>query len=58
MVDISIAKFFIVVSEVCILNQISQKFVPKGPVDDKAALVQIVAWPQMRNDPLSEPMIA
>ena len=27
----------------CILIQISLKFVPKGPIDNKAALVQVIA---------------
>ena len=40
-----------------ILNKISLKFVPKGPVNDIPALVQIMAWPHPGDKPLSEPMM-
>ena len=30
----------------CILIRISLKFVPKGPIDDKSAVVQVMAWRQ------------
>ena len=36
----------------------SLNFVPYGPVDYKSALVQIMAWCQAGNKPLSEPMMA
>ena len=29
----------------CISIQISWKFLPKGPIDNKSALVQVMAWP-------------
>ena len=32
--------------KICILIQISLKFVPKGPIHYKPALVQIMAWCQ------------
>ena len=35
----------------------SLKFVPKGPIDNIPALVQIMAWRQLGDKPLSEPMI-
>ena len=35
---------------------ISVYFVPYGPVDYKSALVQIMAWWQAGDKPLSEPM--
>ena len=38
----------------CILIQIWQKFVPKGPIDNKWALVQVMAWRRMGNKPLSD----
>ena len=41
----------------CILIQISLKFVPKGPIDNKAALVQVMAWHLKGDKPLSEPML-
>ena len=37
--------------------QISLKFVPKGPVDNNPALVQIMAWHQKGDKPLSKPML-
>ena len=36
---------------------ISMKFVPKGPIDNIPALVQIMAWRRPGNKPLSEPMM-
>ena len=35
---------------------ISLKFVPKGPIDNKAALVQVMAWRRTGDKPLPEPM--
>ena len=37
--------------------QISLKFVPRSPIDNKPALVQIMAWHQPGNKPLYEPMV-
>ena len=37
--------------------KISLKFVPKGPINNNPALVQIMAWHRSGNKPLSEPMI-
>ena len=37
--------------------KISLKFVPKGPIDDIPALVQIMAWSRPGGKPLSEPMM-
>ena len=42
---------------VIISIKISLKFVPKGPINNNPALVQIMAWPQSGNKPLSEQMI-
>ena len=36
---------------------ISLKFVPKGPINNNPALVQIMAWHQSGDKPLSEPMM-
>ena len=33
--------------------QISLEFVPKSPIDNKAALVQVMAWCRIGNKPLS-----
>ena len=36
---------------------ISLKFIPKGPIDNIPALVQIMAWRRSGDKPLSEPMV-
>ena len=40
-----------------ISNKISLKFVPKGPINNIPALVQIMAWRRSGDKPLSEPMM-
>ena len=40
-----------------ILIEISLKFVPKGPINNIPALVQIMAWRRPGDKPLSEPMM-
>ena len=40
-----------------ILIKISLKFVPKGPINNIHALVQIMAWRRPGDKPLSEPML-
>ena len=40
-----------------VLIQISLTFVPKGPFDNKAALVQVMAWCWISDKPFSEPML-
>ena len=42
---------------VSILIKISLKFVPKGPINNITALVQIMAWRRPGDKPLSEPMM-
>ena len=37
--------------------KISLKFVPKGPINNNPALVQIMAWHRSGDKPLSEPMM-
>ena len=37
--------------------QISLKFVPMSPIDNKAALVQVMAWRRTGDKPLPEPMM-
>ena len=39
----------------CILIPISVKFVPKGAINNKSALVQVVAWRWTGDKPLPEP---
>ena len=41
----------------CILINILLKFVPKGPIDNNPAVVQIMAWRRIGDKPLSEPML-
>ena len=41
----------------CILIPNSLKFVPKCPIDNMLALVQVMAWHQIGNKPLPEPML-
>ena len=41
-----------------ILIQISQKFCPRSPIDNKPALVQVMAWCWIGDKPLPEPMMA
>ena len=38
--------------------QISLKFVPRSPIDNKPALVQAMAWCRTGDKPLPEPMLA
>ena len=42
---------------VWIPNKISLKIVPKGPINNNAALVQVMAWRRLGDKPLSEPMM-
>ena len=37
--------------------RISLKFVPKSPIDNTPALVQVMAWCRIGNKPLPEPML-
>ena len=37
--------------------QISLKFVPRSPIDNKPALVQVMAWHRRGDKPLPEPML-
>ena len=37
--------------------QISLKFVPEDPINNKAALGQVMAWHWTGDKPLSEPML-
>ena len=41
----------------CILIKISLKYVRKGPIDNKPALVQIMAWRRLGDKPFSEPVM-
>ena len=52
----SILKWIFLNEKFCISIQFSLKFVPKGPIDNKPALVQAMAWCQTGHEPLPEPM--
>ena len=43
--------------DIWIAINISLNFVPKGPIDNIPALVQIMAWHRSGDKPLSEPMM-
>ena len=52
------ADIFIFMNETfCIAIQISLKFVPKGPLDNKCARVQVMAWRGTGDKPLPEPIL-
>ena len=40
-----------------ILIQISLKFVPRSPIDNNPALVQVMVWRRAGDKPLPEPMM-
>ena len=50
-------KYKFVNENVLALITISLKFVPKGPINNIPSMVQIMAWHQPGNKPLSEPMM-
>ena len=52
-----IFKWIFLNENVWISNNISMKFVPKGPINNIPALVQIMAWRRSGDKPLSEPMM-
>ena len=59
MASISQMTKYIFMNEIsCILIQISLKFVPKSPIDNKSVLVQVMAWRFTGAKPLHEPMLA
>ena len=37
--------------------QISLKYVPRSPIDNKPALIQVMAWRRTGDKPLPEPMM-
>ena len=43
--------------KICILIEISLMSVPKGPIDNNPALVEVMAWSRIGDKPLSEPML-
>ena len=53
----SIFKYIFLNENLEIFIKISLKFVPKGPINNILALVQIMAWRWPGDRPLSEPMM-
>ena len=41
----------------CFAITISLKFVPDGPIDNKSALLQVMAWHWTGDKPLPEPVL-
>ena len=52
-----IFKWIFLNEKFCISIWILLKFVPKGPINNSTALVQVMAWRQTGDKPLSEPML-
>ena len=52
-----IFRYIFVNENFCILIEISLNFVPKGPIDNKTALVYMMAWRRIGNKALSKPML-
>ena len=52
-----ISKHIFLNEKLGILIEISLKFVPKGPIDNNPAFVEIMAWRRLGDKPLSEPML-
>ena len=52
-----LSNVFYMNEDVRISIKISLMFVPKGPINNIAALVQIMAWRRSDDKPLSEPMM-
>ena len=53
----NIFKFIFLNANLWIVIKISQKFVPKGAMNNIPALVQVMAWHRPGDKPLSEPMM-
>ena len=53
----NIFKHIFLIEIIWISIKILLKFVPKGPINNTPALVQIMAWRRSGDKPLSEPMI-
>ena len=54
----AISKWVFLIQIFAILIKISLKFVPKGLIDNKPTLVQIMAWDRTGDKPSPEPMMA
>ena len=52
-----IFKWILMNEKLRILIRITLKVVPKGPINNKSALVQVMAWRRTGDKPLPEPML-
>ena len=54
----NIFKCIFINEKFCISIRISLKFVPKGPIDNRSALVQVMAWRWTGDKPSLEPVLS
>ena len=52
-----ISKCIFMNEEFRILVQMSLNLVPVGPINNKSALILVMAWPQRGTNPLGEPIL-
>ena len=55
--QLAFSNAFFIKEKFCILIWISLEFVPKGPIHYKSTLVWVLAWCQIGDKPLPEPML-
>ena len=55
--QIAFSKYIFMHEKLCLLIQILLKFVPKYAVDNKSAMVQVMAWHRTGNKTLPETML-
>ena len=53
----NIFKWIFVNEKVCNSIRISLNFIPRDPIDNRPALVQVMAWRRTGDKPLPEPML-
>ena len=56
-VNAALVKYICLIENFCIAIQVSLKPLPEGPVDNKYSWVQAMAWHQMKNKPLPQPIV-
>ena len=52
----NIFKHIFLNENIWISNKISLKYIPRSPIDNMSALVQIMTWRRKSDKPLPEPM--
>ena len=53
-----IFKHILLIERICICIQISLTFVPKGPINNKSALAQVMSWRRPGDKPLPKPIMS